>query len=143
LLTHACFKALLFLGAGSVIVAMHHKQDMLEMGGLRKYMPVTHAVMLIGVLAIIGFPGLAGFFSKDEILWRAWTGGGPVIWVMGALAALCTAFYMVRLLMLTFYGPNRSDHHTREHLHETSPVMWAPLVVLAVLSALVGYLNVP
>ncbi len=143
LLTHACFKALLFLGAGSVIVAMHHKQDMLVMGGLRKYMPVTHAVMLVGVLAIIGFPGLAGFFSKDEILWRAWVGGGPVIWGMGALAALCTAFYMVRLLMLTFYGPNRSDHHTQEHLHETSPVMWAPLVVLAALSILVGYLNVP
>ena len=143
LFTHACFKALLFLGAGSVIVAMHHKQDMREMGGLRKYMPVTHAVMLIGVLAIIGFPGLAGFFSKDEILWRAWVGGGPVIWGMGALAALCTAFYMVRLLMLTFYGPNRSDHHTREHLHETSIVMWGPLVVLALLSIFVGYLNVP
>ncbi len=143
LFTHACFKALLFLGAGSVIVAMHHKQDMREMGGLRKYMPVTHGVMLVGVLAIIGFPGLAGFFSKDEILWRAWTGGGPIIWGMGALAALCTAFYMVRLLMLTFYGPNRSDHHTREHLHETPVHMWGPLVVLAIMSALVGYLNVP
>jgi NADH-quinone oxidoreductase subunit L len=143
LFTHACFKALLFLGAGSVIVAMHHKQDMQEMGGLRKYMPITHIVMLVGVLAIIGFPGLAGFFSKDEILWKAWIGGGPVIWGMGALAALCTAFYMTRLLMLTFYGPNRSDKHTREHLHETSWVMWAPLVVLAILSATVGYLNVP
>jgi NADH-quinone oxidoreductase subunit L len=143
LFTHACFKALLFLGAGSVIVAMHHKQDMQEMGGLRKYMPITHIVMLVGVLAIIGFPGLAGFFSKDEILWKAWIGGGPVIWGMGALAALCTAFYMTRLLMLTFYGPNRSDKHTREHLHETSAVMWAPLVVLAILSATVGYLNVP
>ncbi len=143
LFTHACFKALLFLGAGSVIVAMHHKQDMQEMGGLRKYMPITHAVMLVGVLAIIGFPGLAGFFSKDEILWKAWIGGGPVIWGMGAMAAVCTAFYMTRLLMLTFYGPNRSDHHTREHLHETSAVMWAPLVVLAILSAVVGYLNVP
>ena len=143
LFTHACFKALLFLGAGSVIVAMHHKQDMQEMGGLRKYMPVTHAVMLVGVLAIIGFPGLAGFFSKDEILWKAWIGGGPIIWGMGALAAVCTAFYMTRLLMLTFYGPNRSDHHTREHLHETSPIMWAPLIVLAILSATVGYLNVP
>lgn len=143
LLTHACFKALLFLGAGSVIVAMHHKQDMQEMGGLRKYMPVTHIVMLVGVLAIIGFPGLSGFFSKDEILWKAWIGGGPIIWGMGALAALCTAFYMTRLLMLTFYGDNRSDKHTREHLHETSPVMWAPLVVLAILSATIGYLNVP
>ena len=145
LFTHACFKALLFLGAGSVIVAMHHKQDMREMGGLRKYMPVTHLVMLIGVLAIIGFPGLSGFFSKDEILWRAWTGGDQyhIQWGLGALAAVCTSFYMVRLLMLTFYGKNRSDHHTQEHLHETSVVMWGPLVVLAILSAAVGYLNVP
>lgn len=143
LFTHACFKALLFMGAGSVIVAMHHKQDMMEMGGLKKYMPVTHIVMLVGVLAIIGFPGLSGFFSKDEILFKTWIGGGPIIWGMAALAALCTAFYMTRLLMLTFYGENRSDKHTREHLHETSPVMWAPLIVLAILSATVGYLNVP
>lgn len=191
LFTHACFKALLFLGAGSVIVAMHHKQDMREMGGLKKYMPVTHFVMLIGVLAIIGFPGLSGFFSKDEILWRAWVGGDEhhILWSMGALAALCTAFYMVRLLMLTFYGDYRGAHaqeanghaangkktkkavheskdvntscnvlahkkqdqHPHNHSshdhghtpHETSPVMWAPLVVLAVLSAFAGYLNVP
>ncbi len=145
LFTHACFKALLFMGAGSVIVAMHHKQDMREMGGLRKYMPVTHIVMAIGVLAIIGFPGFSGFFSKDEILWKAWVGGDKfhIQWGMGALAAVCTSFYMVRLLMLTFYGPNRSDHHTREHLHETSPVMWAPLTVLAFLSATAGFLNVP
>ncbi len=145
LFTHACFKALLFLGAGSVIVAMHHKQDMREMGGLKKYMPVTHLVMAVGVLAIIGFPGFSGFFSKDEILWKAWVGGDRfhILWGMGALAAVCTSFYMVRLLMLTFYGPNRSDHHTREHLHETSAIMWGPLVVLAILSATVGWLNVP
>jgi NADH-quinone oxidoreductase subunit L len=143
LFTHACFKALLFLGAGSVIVAMHHEQDMSKMGGLRRYMPVTHFVMLIAVLAIIGFPGLSGFFSKDEILWKAWTGAGPVVWGMAALAAVCTSFYMVRLLMLTFYGENRSDQHTREHLHETSVVMWGPLVILALLSVFVGYLNVP
>jgi len=143
LFTHACFKALLFLGAGSVIVAMHHKQDMMVMGGLRRYMPVTHVVMLVGVLAIIGFPGLAGFFSKDEILWKAYIGGGPVLWGTAVAAAGCTSFYMVRLLCLTFYGPNRSDHHTREHLHETSAVMWAPLTVLAAMSALVGYLGVP
>lgn len=143
LFTHACFKALLFLGAGSVIVAMHHKQDMREMGGLRKYMPVTHIVMLIGVLAIIGFPGLSGFFSKDEILWRAYTGGGWKLWALAQTAAVCTAFYMVRLLMLTFYGKNRSDHHTKEHLHETGVVMWGPLTILAAMSALVGYLNVP
>lgn len=143
LFTHACFKALLFMGAGSVIVAMHHKQDMMEMGGLRKYMPVTHFVMLIGVLAIIGFPGFAGFFSKDEILWKAYLGGGPLLWGIGVAAAACTSFYMVRLLMLTFYGDNRSDHHTREHLHETPIHMWAPLVVLAILSAGVGFLGVP
>jgi NADH-quinone oxidoreductase subunit L len=145
LFTHACFKALLFLGAGSVIVAMHHKQDMLEMGGLRRHMPITHAVMLVGVLAIIGFPGLAGFFSKDEILWRAFNfhGIGPALWAVGAAAAACTSFYMVRLLMLTFWGSNRSDHHTREHLHETPAHMWGPLVVLALLSASVGYLGLP
>lgn len=145
LFTHACFKALLFLGAGSVIVAMHHQQDMRQMGGLRRYLPITHLVMFIGVLAIIGFPLTSGFFSKDEILWRAWTGGDEyhLLWGMAAVAALCTSFYMVRLLVLTFYGPNRSDHHTREHLHETSVVMWGPLVVLALLSAFVGFLNVP
>jgi NADH-quinone oxidoreductase subunit L len=143
LLTHACFKALLFLGAGSVIVAMHHKQDMFEMGGLKKYMPVTHFVMLIGVLAIIGFPGLAGFFSKDEILWKAYLGGGIGLWAVAVIAAGCTSFYMVRLLCLTFYGPNRSDHHTQEHLHETPVHMWGPLVVLAILSAGIGYLGVP
>jgi len=143
LFTHACFKALLFLGAGSVIVAMHHKQDMREMGGLRKYMPVTHAVFLIAVLAIIGFPGLAGFFSKDEVLWKAWIGGGPLLWGVGVVTAGFTSFYMVRLLCLTFYGPNRSDHHTQEHLHETPALMWSPLVVLAALSAGVGYLGIP
>ncbi|MGE0171525.1 MAG: NADH-quinone oxidoreductase subunit L [Oligoflexales bacterium] len=142
LLTHACFKALLFLGAGSVIVAMHHKQDMDEMGGLKKYMPVTHKVMLVGVLAIIGFPGLSGFFSKDEILWYAFL-KAPWLWGIAAVTAGLTAFYMVRLLMLTFYGENRSDHHTKEHLHETPAHMYAPLIVLAILSAGIGYLGVP
>ncbi len=143
LLTHACFKALLFLGAGSVIVAMHHKQNMFEMGGLKKYMPITHIVMLVAVLAIIGFPGLSGFFSKDEILWKAYLAKGLPFWGLGVVTAGFTAFYMVRLLCLTFYGPNRSDHHTQEHLHETSVVMWGPLVVLAILSATIGYLGVP
>ncbi len=145
LLTHACFKALLFLGAGSVIVAMHHKQNMLEMGGLKKYMPITHAVMLVGVLAIIGFPGFSGFFSKDEILWRAFNypNIGKALWAIGAISAVCTSFYMVRLLCLTFYGANRSDHHTQEHLHETPWHMWAPLIVLAILSAGMGYIGIP
>ena len=143
LFTHACFKALLFLGAGSVIVAMHHEQDMRVMGGLRKYMPFTHGAMLIGVLAIIGMPPFSGFFSKDEILWKSYTAGGPLLWGIGAATALCTAFYMVRLLMMTFYGPNRSDEPTRSHLRETSPLMYVPLLILALLSATVGFLNVP
>lgn len=145
LLTHACFKALLFLGAGSVIVAMHHKQDMVEMGGLARYLPITHKVFVVGVLAIIGFPGFAGFFSKDEILWRAFIfpNGGFILWLIGMLTAALTAFYMVRLLCLTFYGPNRSDEHTRQHLKETPSVMWIPLVVLALLSTFVGYIGLP
>src|SRR5690606_6989174 len=92
-------------------------------------------------------PGLSGFFSKDEILWKAWIGGhhfglGPLLWIVGVAAACCTSFYMVRLLMLTFYGPNRSDEHTRHHLHETGAVMWAQLGSLAFLSVVVGYLTV-
>jgi NADH-quinone oxidoreductase subunit L len=142
LLTHACFKALLFLGAGSVIVAMHHKQEMGEMGGLRKYLPKTHAAFLVGVLAIIGTPGLSGFFSKDEILWHAFL-VSPVLWAIGVLAAGLTAFYMVRLYCLTFLGENRSDDHTKEHLHETPATMWGPLFVLAALSISVGWLGIP
>lgn len=143
LMTHAFFKALLFLGAGSVIVALHHKQEIWEMGGLRRKMPITHATFLIGVLAIIGFPGLAGFFSKDEILWRAFQGGGPVLWGVAVLTAGLTAFYMTRLLCLTFYGKFRGDHHTWDHCHETSPVIWLPLVVLAALAVVAGYFGVP
>lgn len=145
LLTHACFKALLFLGAGSVIVAMHHKQDIWEMGGLSKYLPITHKVFLIGVLAIIGFPGFSGFFSKDEILWRAFVFPeiGIALWTTATLAAICTSFYMVRLLSLTFYGQNRSDEHTKKHLHETPAIMWFPLCVLALLSFFIGYLGMP
>jgi NADH-quinone oxidoreductase subunit L len=145
LLTHACFKALLFLGAGSVIVAMHHQQDMRKMGGLRRYLPITHGLMLIAVLAIIGFPGLAGFFSKDEILWKAYLMPrfGNALWAFGALTAVLTSYYMVRLLCLTFYGAPRMDHHTRDHLHETPVRMWGPLSILALLSISVGYLGVP
>jgi NADH-quinone oxidoreductase subunit L len=145
LLTHACFKALLFLGAGSVIVAMHHEQDMRKMGGLWRYLPITHALMVIGVLAIIGFPGLAGFFSKDEILWKTFLmpGTGRYLWAVAAVTALLTSYYMVRLLCLTFYGKSRIAHHTQSHLHETPVRMWGPLVVLALLSIGVGYLGVP
>lgn len=165
LFTHACFKALMFLGAGSVIVAMHHEQDMFKMGGLRKYMPITHLVFLVGVLAIIGMPPFAGFFSKDEILWKSFIGGGPVLWGIGAITAGCTSFYMVRLLCLTFYGEHRggghsthghddhhghADHKSHGHgdahghtPHETGVDMWGPLVVLAIMSAGVGFLGVP
>jgi NADH-quinone oxidoreductase subunit L len=165
LFTHACFKALMFLGAGSVIVAMHHEQDMFKMGGLRKYMPITHLVFLVGVLAIIGMPPFAGFFSKDEILWKSFIGGGPLLWGLGVVTAGCTSFYMVRLLCLTFYGEHRGashgedNHHdghshakSKDHddghghvhtPHETGADMWGPLVVLAVMSAGVGFLGVP
>ncbi len=145
LLTHACFKALLFLGAGSVIFAMHHKQDMMEMGGLKKYLPKTHGVFLLGVLAIIGVPGFSGFFSKDEILWKAFNYPviGPYLWAFGTLTAGCTAFYMLRLYTLTFCGENRSDHHTREHLEETPLLMWGPLTILAFLSVFIGFIGVP
>ena len=145
LLTHACFKALLFLGAGSVIVAMHHKQDLFEMGGLKNYMPLTYKFVLVGVLAIIGFPGLSGFFSKDEILWKAFTlpTFGPILWFIGVVTAGCTAFYMVRMLCLAFLGSNRSDPHTKKHLRETPATMWMPLFILALLSIGVGYLGLP
>jgi NADH-quinone oxidoreductase subunit L len=111
-MTHAFFKALLFLGAGSVIHAMHHEQDIMKMGGLRKKLPITHITFLIGCLAIAGLPPFSGFFSKDEILWKAFIGGGPALWGLGAVTAACTSFYMVRLLCLTFYGSHRGgDAH--------------------------------
>ena len=141
LLTHACFKALLFLGAGSVIVALHHQQDMFKMGGLFKSMRITAVCMLIGVLAIIGFPGLAGFFSKDEILFLTFTQGSPVLWAIGVASAFFTAFYMVRMFCLTFLGSARDDD--ARHANETSAVMWLPLAILGVLSIAVGYLGVP
>ena len=144
LLTHACFKALLFLGAGSIISAYHHRQDLFEMGGLRKTMPITYATMVVGVLAIIGAPGFSGFFSKDAILWSAFLFPqiGPALWLIGFITAGITAFYMVRWLALAFHGDNRlqSPHVPPE---ETSPVMWIPLIGLAVLSVTTGLLGVP
>ncbi len=107
LMTHAFFKALLFLGAGSVIVGMHHEQDVRQMGGLRKYMKITYWTFFAATLAIIGFPGFSGFFSKDEILWMALVKGHPVVWALGSIAAVLTGFYMVRLLILTFFGDFR------------------------------------
>ena len=158
LVTHAFFKALLFLGAGSVIHAMHHAyhathssadaQDMRNMGGLKQYMPVTFWLMLIATLAIAGIPPFSGFFSKDEILAAAFARGGdlPVYYLfyaMGVLAALLTAFYMARLLTMTFLGENRTGEQERSYLHDAPLVMTGPLVVLGVLSAVGGFINLP
>jgi NADH-quinone oxidoreductase subunit L len=143
LVTHAFFKALLFLGSGSVIMAMHHEQDMTRMGGLRKHLPWTYATMLVGTLAITGIPGLAGFFSKDGILWGAWSKGHPFIWLFLWIGAGMTAFYMFRLLFMTFWGQPRMDEHTRLHLRESPRRVVYPLAVLAVLSVIGGYIGLP
>jgi len=142
LLTHAFFKACLFLGSGSVIHAMHHEQDMRNMGGLRRYMPVTFWTFLIATVAIAGVPPLAGFFSKDEILWKAFN-HNPMHWALGFAGAAMTSFYMFRLLFMTFFGECRADEHTKEHLHESSAFMTIPLVVLAAGSLAAGFLGVP
>lgn len=140
--THAFFKALLFLGSGSIIHANHHEQDITKMGGLKKYMPVTHLVFLLGTLAIAGFPLLSGFFSKDEIL-AAGFSHGPIIFGLLILSASLTAIYMFRMYFLVFFGSFRGDHHTKEHLHESPGVMTFPLLILAVFSVLGGALNLP
>jgi NADH-quinone oxidoreductase subunit L len=173
-MTHAFFKAQLFLGSGSVINGMHHEQDMRRMGGLRKYMPITWLTMCAGWLAICGVPFFAGFFSKDEILWKTWSaagsgippGFGKVLWFIGAVTALLTAVYMTRLMVLTFWGSERfrekdvtqtvSLRHDTEHAqhepqtdslrhepHESPLSMTVPLIVLAVLSTIGGFLGVP
>jgi NADH-quinone oxidoreductase subunit L len=141
-LTHAFFKALLFLGAGSVIHAMSDEQDMRSMGGLKKYLPITYATMLVGTIAIAGIPPLSGFFSKDEILAHAFV-SSPVFWVLGFLGALCTAFYMFRLLYMTFFGEFRGTENQKHHLHESPVQMTIPLIVLAVLSVVGGVINLP
>ncbi|HNR38115.1 MAG TPA: NADH-quinone oxidoreductase subunit L [Acidobacteriota bacterium] len=146
LMTHAFFKALLFLGSGSVILALHHEQDMQAMGGLRKYLPVTAATMWIGALAIAGVPPLAGFFSKDEILWHAFAGGARghlVFFGLATLAAGLTAFYMFRLVFLTFHGRTRVPEEQRHHVHESPRPMTAVLVVLALLAAVGGFVGLP
>jgi NADH-quinone oxidoreductase subunit L len=145
LMTHAFFKALLFLGAGSVIHALSGEQDIMKMGALRARLPWTHATFLVATLAIAGIPPLAGFFSKDEILWSALSGpgGSPWLWGLGVVVAGLTAFYMTRLYMLTFAGPSRLSHEAGHHLHESPRVMTTPLAILALGSALVGFLGVP
>ena len=166
-ITHAFFKALLFLGSGSVIHGMHHEQDMRRMGGLKKYMPITFATMLTGWLAISGIPIFAGFFSKDEILWKVWSAGlfslpnpvwNKVLWFIGALTALLTAIYMTRMMVMTFWGTDRfrepntdhahaaadeSPHHGVHEPHESPWTMTVPLIVLAVLSTIGGFIGVP
>ena len=145
LLTHGAFKALLFLGCGSVIVALHHEQDIRRMGGLKDKLPVTYWTFVIGSLALAGFPLTAGFFSKDAVLVAAWLSGplGQVLAVLGLLTALMTAFYSFRLVFVTFWGPSRVDPHHADHIHEPSRTITVPLLILAVLSILTGYLGIP
>jgi NADH-quinone oxidoreductase subunit L len=141
-MTHAFFKALLFLGAGSVIHAMSNEQDMRFMGGLKKYIPITHATFLIGTLAISGFPLLSGMISKDEILVAAFA-KNPVYWVILFALAAMTATYMFRLYYLTFHGEFRGTEDQKHHLHESPSNMTLPLIVLAILSVLGGFINLP
>jgi NADH-quinone oxidoreductase subunit L len=141
-MTHAFFKALLFLGSGSVIHGMHEEQDVQRMGGLKKYMPQTYRTYLIGALAISGIPPLSGFFSKDEILAHAFADGNAVLWGVGALTALFTAFYMFRSVHLTFDGEEHFDHH-RVHPHESPASMTIPLWILAILSIVGGLVGLP
>ena len=143
LMTHAFFKALLFLSAGSVIHALHGEQDIMKMGGLKSKIPWTHGLFLVGTLAIAGIFPLAGFWSKDEIMAHAFVHGHYVLYGMAAIGAFLTAFYMFRLTYLTFYGRSRVDHHTAEHIHESPPIMLGPLVALATLSVIGGFPGVP
>ena len=143
LMTHAFFKALLFLSAGSVIHAMSGEQDIRKMGGLSHKIPWTHKLFFIGTIAIAGIPPFAGFWSKDEIMAHAFTHHHYVLYSMAAIGALLTSFYMFRLTYLTFYGKPRMDHHTEEHVHESPMVMIAPLMVLGLLSLAGGFIGFP
>ena len=161
-MTHAFFKALLFLGAGSVIHSMHEQQDIRYYGGLKKYMPVTYGTFLVAAVAISGVPPLSGFFSKDEILWFSYTNLGFIFWLIGVITAVMTAFYMFRLQFLTFHGKERFKptpqppskgrgssempfHLGRDrlHPHESPKVMTIPLIILAVLAAIGGFIGIP
>jgi NADH-quinone oxidoreductase subunit L len=166
LYTHAFFKALLFLGSGAVIHALHGEQDLRHMGGLKKELPITYWTFLVGAIAIAGVPGLAGFFSKDEILWKTFSGGHTMLWVVGILTALLTATYMFRLVFLAFHGERRhapaaaqahghahdahggghgpaAGHGHGGHLHDAPPAMALALIVLAIGSVVAGYVGVP
>jgi NADH-quinone oxidoreductase subunit L len=145
LATHAFFKALLFLAAGSVIIALHHEQDMRKMGNLRKYMPVTYWTSLIGCLALIGFPGFSGFFSKDALIeavhLSTTPGAGYAYWCV-LLGVFVTALYSFRMFFLVFHGEERIDPHAKAHLHESPAVVTVPLIALAIPSAIIGWLTV-
>jgi len=141
-ITHAFFKALLFLGAGSVIHAMHHEQDIRKMGGLKSKLPITHITFLIGCIAIAGVPPFSGFFSKDEILAAAFA-KSPIYWALGVLGAAMTAFYMFRLYATTFLGQFRGTSDQEHHLHESPTAMTLPLILLAIASAIAGAIGIP
>jgi NADH-quinone oxidoreductase subunit L len=145
LLTHGAFKALLFLGCGSVIIALHHEQDMQRMGGLKDKLPVTYWTFVVGSLALAGFPLTSGFFSKDDLLISAWSAGplGQVLTILGLVTALMTAFYSFRLVFVTFWGPSHVDPHHAGHIHESPKTMTLPLIILAILSIATGYLGIP
>jgi NADH-quinone oxidoreductase subunit L len=145
LYTHAFFKALLFLGSGAVIHALHGEQDLRNMGGLRKGLPLTYKTFLIGTIAIAGLPPLAGFFSKDEILWKTFASGHTILWFLGVVAAFLTATYMFRLLYMAFFGERRAagGGGHGEHLHDAPPAMAIALVVLAIGSVIAGFVGVP
>ncbi|MFZ9847323.1 MAG: NADH-quinone oxidoreductase subunit L [Flavobacteriales bacterium] len=142
LLTHAFFKALLFLGAGSVIHAMSGEQDIRNMGGLKKSLPITHLTFLLGCLAISGIPPFSGFFSKDEMLAHIYN-VNPILWAVASLTSALTAFYMFRMYFLTFSGEFRGTHEQKHHLHESPSTMTIPLIVLAVLAVFGGLLGLP
>jgi len=145
LMTHAFFKGLLFLGCGSVIHALSGEQDMRNMGGLRKKIPWTFWTFMMASISISGIPPFAGFFSKDEILWKAFSshGAGHTVYYLLAIAAFLTAFYSFRLIFMTFYGENRTDPHAAHHIHESPKVITVPLFILAVLSVIAGFVGVP
>jgi len=144
-LTHGAFKALLFLGCGSVIIALHHEQDMRRMGGLKDKLPVTYWTFIVGSLALAGFPLTSGFFSKDDLLIASWSAGslGQILTICGVFTAGLTAFYSFRLVFVTFWGPSRVDPHRAGHIHEPSTTMTVPLMILALLSIVTGYLGIP
>ncbi|MDP3025456.1 MAG: NADH-quinone oxidoreductase subunit L [candidate division Zixibacteria bacterium] len=143
LMTHAFFKALLFLGAGCVMHALSGELNMQKMGELKNKLPVTFWTMFAAVLAISGIPLFSGFFSKDEILWKAFSQGNLILWIIGLVTAGMTAFYMFRLFFLTFFGKSRVDESIKSHIHESPKIMIVPLMVLAVLSVIGGYIGVP